>query len=64
MARTEQLTTKLRTISYDHERLMTMYQTATEAAANAEREMNVHKSRLTYVLLATCYTRHLTIYLC
>ncbi|OSX64473.1 hypothetical protein POSPLADRAFT_1137091 [Postia placenta MAD-698-R-SB12] len=46
MSRTEDLTTKLRTLSYDHERMMSMYQAATERAANAEREMNVHKSRL------------------
>ncbi|KAJ7504192.1 Afadin and alpha-actinin-binding-domain-containing protein [Mycena galericulata] len=47
MARTEDLTTKLRTLSYDHERLTTMYRAATETAANAERETNLHKSRLT-----------------
>ncbi|KAJ6581800.1 Afadin and alpha-actinin-binding-domain-containing protein [Mycena capillaripes] len=47
MSRTEDLTTKLRTLSYDHERLMTMYRTAMETAANAEREANLHKSRLT-----------------
>jgi hypothetical protein len=49
MARTEELTTKLRTLSYDHERLMSIHRTAMERAANAEREMNVHKSRLTYI---------------
>lgn len=49
MSRTEELTTKLRTLSYDHERLISMYRTAMERAANAEREMNVHKSRLTFV---------------
>ncbi|EMD39347.1 hypothetical protein CERSUDRAFT_104554 [Gelatoporia subvermispora B] len=46
MSRTEELTTKLRTLSYDHERMLSMYRTATEKAANAEREMNLHKSRL------------------
>ncbi|KZT67343.1 hypothetical protein DAEQUDRAFT_739427 [Daedalea quercina L-15889] len=46
MSRTEELTTKMRTLSYDHERLMSMYRDATERAANAEREMNLHKSRL------------------
>jgi outer membrane murein-binding lipoprotein Lpp len=46
MSRTEELTTKFRTLSYDHERLMTMHRAATEQAANAEREMNLHKSRL------------------
>lgn len=46
MTRTEELTTKIRTLSYDHERLMSMHRDATERAANAEREMNLHKSRL------------------
>ncbi|KAI0769209.1 Afadin and alpha-actinin-binding-domain-containing protein [Irpex lacteus] len=46
ISRTEDLSTKIRTLSYDHERLMSMYRTATETAANAEREMNLHKSRL------------------
>ena len=45
MSRTEDLTTKLRTLSYDHERLKSMHKTETEKAANAEREMNHHKSR-------------------
>ncbi|TBU23711.1 Afadin and alpha-actinin-binding-domain-containing protein [Dichomitus squalens] len=45
MTRTEDLTTKLRTLSYDHERLTSMYKTEKETAANAEREMNLHKSR-------------------
>ncbi|KAI0333888.1 hypothetical protein GY45DRAFT_1343777 [Cubamyces sp. BRFM 1775] len=46
MSRTEELTTKLRTLSYDHERLTSMYKAEAEKAANAEREMNLHKSRL------------------
>ncbi|PCH36393.1 hypothetical protein WOLCODRAFT_140389 [Wolfiporia cocos MD-104 SS10] len=46
MSRTENLTTKLRTLSYDHERLLGMHRDAKERAANAEREMNLHKSRL------------------
>ncbi|KAG1735884.1 Afadin and alpha-actinin-binding-domain-containing protein [Suillus paluster] len=46
MSRTEDLSTNLRTLSYDHERLMGMHRSATEKAANAEREMNVYKSRL------------------
>jgi outer membrane murein-binding lipoprotein Lpp len=46
MSRTEELNTKLRTLSYDHERLMSMHRVAIEKAANAEREMNLHKSRL------------------
>ncbi|KAJ6519035.1 Afadin and alpha-actinin-binding-domain-containing protein [Mycena sanguinolenta] len=47
MTRTEDLTTKLRTLSYDHERLTTMHRSAIDTAANAEREANLHKSRLT-----------------
>ncbi|KAG6841245.1 hypothetical protein C0991_000529 [Blastosporella zonata] len=47
MARTEELTTNLRTLTYDHERLRSLHRDATENAANAEREMNLHKSRLT-----------------
>ncbi|KAJ7091543.1 Afadin and alpha-actinin-binding-domain-containing protein [Mycena belliarum] len=46
MSRTEDLTTRLRTLAYDHERLMAMHRTATDTAANAEREANLHKSRL------------------
>ncbi|KAJ6514929.1 Afadin and alpha-actinin-binding-domain-containing protein, partial [Mycena vitilis] len=60
MSRTEDLTTKLRTLSYDHERLMSMYRTATDTAANAEREANLHKSRLTASTrsLQTCESAH------
>ncbi|KAF7309923.1 hypothetical protein MIND_00364600 [Mycena indigotica] len=47
MGRTEDLTTKLRTLSYDHERLTTMYRAAADTAASAEREVNLYKSRLT-----------------
>ncbi|KAF8972768.1 Afadin and alpha-actinin-binding-domain-containing protein [Flammula alnicola] len=50
MSRTEELTTKLRTLSYDHERMLSMYRTATDKCANAEREMNLHKSRLVAAL--------------
>ncbi|KIK75253.1 hypothetical protein PAXRUDRAFT_19157 [Paxillus rubicundulus Ve08.2h10] len=46
MSREEDLSTKLRTLSYDHERLMTIHRSATEKAANTEREMNLYKSRL------------------
>ncbi|KAG2103085.1 Afadin and alpha-actinin-binding-domain-containing protein [Suillus discolor] len=46
MSRAEDLSTSLRTLSYDHERLMGMHRSATEKAANAEREMNVYKSRM------------------
>ena len=50
MSRTEELTRKLRTLSYDHERMVSMYRTETDKSANAEREMNLHKSRLVYVI--------------
>lgn len=49
MSRTEDLVTKMRTLSYDHDRLMSMYRTEVEKSANAEKEMNVHKSRLACV---------------
>ncbi|KAG6879947.1 hypothetical protein C0992_009305 [Termitomyces sp. T32_za158] len=45
MSRTEELTTKLRTLTYDYERLKSLQNDAKEAAINAEQEMNVHKSR-------------------
>ncbi|CAK5267563.1 unnamed protein product [Mycena citricolor] len=47
MERLEDLTTRLRTLTYDHERLREMHRLAAETAANAEREANLHKSRLT-----------------
>ncbi|KAH7914582.1 Afadin and alpha-actinin-binding-domain-containing protein [Hygrophoropsis aurantiaca] len=46
MSRAEDISTKLRTLSYDHERLTNMHRSATDRAANVEREMNVYKSRL------------------
>jgi hypothetical protein len=49
MSRAEDLTTKFRNLSYDHERMLSMCRTANERAANAEKEANLHKSRLTYV---------------
>lgn len=49
MARTEDLTTKLRTLSYDHERLKSMHADAKERAANAERDVETYKSRLAAV---------------
>lgn len=52
MFRTEDLSTKLRTLSYDHERVAAMYKTEVEKAANAERDMNMHKSRLACVPLS------------
>ncbi|TFK48399.1 hypothetical protein OE88DRAFT_1810308 [Heliocybe sulcata] len=46
MARAEDLTTKLRTLSYDHERLRTMHADVKERAASADREVETYKSRL------------------
>ncbi|KAF9072091.1 Afadin and alpha-actinin-binding-domain-containing protein [Rhodocollybia butyracea] len=46
MTRTEQLTTELRTLRYDHERMISMHRTASDSAANFEREVNLQKSRL------------------
>jgi hypothetical protein len=46
MDRAEQLSTKFRTLSYDYERLSARQRDAVERAANAEREMNLHKSKL------------------
>lgn len=46
MSGAEELSTKLRTLSYDHERLMNMHRSSTEKALNAEREVNMYKSRL------------------
>ena len=47
MTRAEEMTTKLRTLSYDHERLRTMHGTATEMAENAEREAAAARAKLT-----------------
>ena len=57
MSRAEDLTTKLRNLSYDHERMLSMCRAANERAANAERETNLHKSRLTYVLIHSSQRR-------
>ncbi|KAG6900024.1 hypothetical protein C0993_004081 [Termitomyces sp. T159_Od127] len=45
MSRTEELTTKFRTLTYDYERLKSLQKDAKEAAIHAEQEMNVYKSR-------------------
>ncbi|KAH9479231.1 hypothetical protein JR316_0007819 [Psilocybe cubensis] len=50
MSRTEELTAKVRTVTYDYERMVSMHRKAKEESANAEREMNMHKSRLTATL--------------
>ena len=47
MTRAEEMTTKLRTLSYDHERLRTMHDAATETAENAEREAAAARAKLT-----------------
>ncbi|KAK0214915.1 Afadin and alpha-actinin-binding-domain-containing protein [Armillaria fumosa] len=46
MSRAEELATELRTLRYDHERIKSMHNSAAEKAANFEREVNVHKSKL------------------
>ncbi|KAI6113107.1 Afadin and alpha-actinin-binding-domain-containing protein [Pisolithus sp. B1] len=46
MSRAEDLSTKLRTLSYDHERLIGMHSASKEEAASAGREVNQYKSRL------------------
>lgn len=47
MTRAEEMTTKLRTLSYDHERLGTMHGSATETAENAERDAAAARAKLT-----------------
>lgn len=47
MTRAEDLTTKLRTLSYDHERLRTMHDTAMGTAEGAEREAAAARAKLT-----------------
>ncbi|KAL5492669.1 hypothetical protein ACEPAI_4116 [Sanghuangporus weigelae] len=46
MSRVEELSTKLRTLSYEHERLASMHRATSEQLAAAERETNLFKSRL------------------
>lgn len=46
MSRTEELTTKFRTLSYDHERLQSMHRAAVEKAESAEREAQTCQTRL------------------
>jgi len=48
MERIDELNTKVRTTGYDNDRLRSMHQSAVEVAGNAEREMNVWKSRASY----------------
>lgn len=51
MERSDELNTKVRTTGYDNDRLRSMHQSAVEVAGNAEREMNVWKSRASCVHL-------------
>ncbi|TDL26610.1 hypothetical protein BD410DRAFT_783699 [Rickenella mellea] len=46
MGRIEQLSTKLSTLSYDHDRISAMHRTALERASAAEKESTGDKSRL------------------
>ncbi|KAF9269252.1 hypothetical protein L218DRAFT_429376 [Marasmius fiardii PR-910] len=46
MTRAEQLTTDIRTMNYDYERMKSMHQAASESSANFERELNTQRSRL------------------
>ena len=55
MERIDELNTKVRTTGYDNDRLRSMHQNAVEAAGNAEREMNVWKSRASCVSLPPPY---------
>lgn len=61
MARTEDLSTKLRVVQYDYERLQSMHRTAQSDAENAERECNLQKSRLAYVLNVYMHTHNANI---
>ncbi|KAF9517143.1 hypothetical protein BS47DRAFT_572137 [Hydnum rufescens UP504] len=45
MERTEELTTRLNTLSYDHERLIGMHKTAKDHATHAQRETESTKSK-------------------
>ncbi|KAG8872339.1 hypothetical protein FRB97_007754 [Tulasnella sp. 331] len=46
VTRCDELTVKLRTLTYDHERLKSLLQVAEDKAANAEREAELAKSRM------------------
>ena len=47
MTRAEEMTTKLHTLSYDHEHLRTMHGAATEMAENAEHRAAAARAKLT-----------------
>ncbi|KAL0571441.1 hypothetical protein V5O48_010531 [Marasmius crinis-equi] len=46
MSRAEQLSTEIRTMNYDYERMKSMHQSASESSANLERELSTQRSRL------------------
>ena len=46
MGRSEQLSAKYKTLSYDHERLIEQHRAARDAAAQAEREMETGKAKV------------------
>lgn len=46
MGRSEQLSAKYKTLSYDHERLMEQHRAVKEAVAQAEREMETGKAKV------------------
>ena len=48
LSRTEELSAKFRTLTYDYERLLTMHRTANDKVAAAEKEVNLYKTKLTY----------------
>ena len=58
MTRAEDLSTKLRVLQYDYERLQSMHRAAQSEAENAEREGNLQKSRLAYVINVYMHTRN------
>jgi hypothetical protein len=50
MKRAEELSAKYRTLSYEYENQASRHKETSERALNAEREMNLHKSKLACVL--------------
>ena len=50
MSRVENVTTKLRTLSYENERIAGMQRTAEEQLAASERDTNLYKSKLKYAI--------------
>lgn len=49
MSHVEDLTVKCKTLTYDLERMRSLHSNEAERSASAEREMNLHKSKLAYV---------------